>query len=64
MSNELQKINGHGDQHLPAEIKHAALPALIMRTGEKGAYRFLEFFATHIRNPIEFIPIRSLVAKA
>jgi site-specific recombinase XerD len=51
MGNELQKFNGPEDQHLPAEIRNMALPALIMRTGEKGAYRFLEFFAAHIRNP-------------
>jgi hypothetical protein len=51
MGNELQKFNGPEDRHLPAEIKNAALPALIMRTGEKGAYRFLEFFAANIRNP-------------
>jgi site-specific recombinase XerC len=51
MSHELQKFTVHGDQHLPAEIRNMALPALIMRTGEKGAYRFLEFFAAHIRNP-------------
>jgi site-specific recombinase XerD len=51
MGNDLQKFTGHGDRHLPAEIRNLALPALIMRTGEQGAYRFLEFFAAHIRNP-------------
>jgi site-specific recombinase XerD len=51
MGHELQKFNGPEDQYLPAEIRHAALPALIVRTGKKGAYRFLEFFAAHIRNP-------------
>jgi site-specific recombinase XerD len=51
MANDLQIFRGHGDEKLPAEIRHAALPALIVRAGEKGAYRFLEFFAAHIRNP-------------
>ena len=51
MSHDLQQFTGHGDEQLPAEIRHVALPALIRRTGEKGAYRFLEFFAAHIRNP-------------
>jgi hypothetical protein len=51
MGHELQKFTGNGDEQLPTEIRHAALPALIVRAGEKGAYRFLEFFAAHIRNP-------------
>ncbi|TDJ01401.1 MAG: integrase, partial [Caldithrix sp.] len=28
----------------------AAIPAIVLATGEKGAYRFLEFFAADIRN--------------
>ena len=28
-----------------------ALPALVLRTGEKAQRRFLEFFAAHLRNP-------------
>jgi site-specific recombinase XerD len=51
MDNERQIFRGNDDEKLPAEIRHAALPALIVRAGEKGAYRFLEFFAAHIRNP-------------
>jgi site-specific recombinase XerD len=51
MGHELQQFNGPEGQHVPAGITHAALPALILRTGEQGAYRFLEFFAANIRNP-------------
>jgi site-specific recombinase XerD len=51
MRKDLQVINGNGDKKLSAEVGNFTLPAIIARTGEKGAYRFLEFFAANIRNP-------------
>ncbi len=35
---------------LPSELRSLNLPALVLATGEKGAYRFFEFFAADIRN--------------
>ncbi len=46
MGKELVKL----DKNMPAEIRSAAIPAIVLATGEKGAYRFLEFFAADIRN--------------
>jgi site-specific recombinase XerD len=40
-----------GDKHLPAVIGAQALPKMVVAAGEHGAYRFLDFFASHIRNP-------------
>lgn len=51
MAGELQKFNGNGSEKLPIEMRGVALPSLIMAAGERGAYRFLEFFAANIRNP-------------
>ncbi len=46
MSRELVKLG----KNLPAEIGSGVIPAIVLATGEKGAYRFLEFFAADIRN--------------
>ena len=46
MKQEIVKLN----KKLPVEIKTAHLPALVLMSGEKAAYRFLEFFAADIRN--------------
>jgi site-specific recombinase XerD len=51
MEGELQIFNGNGDEKLPAEMRNVTLPAIVMAAGERGAYRFLEFFAAQIRNP-------------
>ncbi|HEX2243676.1 MAG TPA: site-specific integrase, partial [Gammaproteobacteria bacterium] len=40
-----------GDKHLPAVIGAQALPKMVVAAGEHGAYRFLDFFASNIRNP-------------
>ncbi|MCH8980555.1 hypothetical protein IH922_00900, partial [candidate division KSB1 bacterium] len=46
MNRELVKLG----KNLPAEMGSGAIPAIVLATGEKGAYRFLEFFAADIRN--------------
>ena len=46
MGKEMVKLG----KHLPAQISSGGLPAVVLATGEKGAYRFLEFFAADIRN--------------
>ena len=46
MGKELVKL----DKNMPAEISSGAIPAIVLATGEKGAYRFLKFFAADIRN--------------
>ena len=37
-------------KNLTTEIGSGVIPAIVLATGEKGAYRFLEFFAADIRN--------------
>jgi site-specific recombinase XerD len=51
MANDLQLFPGDHDEKLPVAPGLSALPALVLAAGEPGAYRFLEFFAAHIRNP-------------
>ena len=46
MSQELVKLG----KNLSAGMGSAAIPAIVLAAGEKGAYRFLEFFAADIRN--------------
>ncbi len=36
--------------NFPPELRAAPVPALILSAGERGTYRFLEFFAAQIRN--------------
>jgi hypothetical protein len=36
--------------NLPAVPSSQAVPALVMQAGDAAGYRFLEFFAAHIRN--------------
>jgi site-specific recombinase XerD len=51
MAHNLQLFPGDHDEKLPVAPGLSALPALVLAAGEPGAYRFLEFFAAHIRNP-------------
>src|SRR4029453_13016136 len=51
MANDLQLFTGDDDAELPVAPGLGAMPALVLSAGEAGAYRFLEFFAAHIRNP-------------
>jgi site-specific recombinase XerD len=51
MGRELQILNDNEGVKLPAESGSWPVPAMVARTGERGAYRFLEFFAAQIRNP-------------
>jgi integrase/recombinase XerD len=51
MATELQRFRDHNDEQLPVAPGLGAVPSLVMSTGPHGAYRFLEFFAAHIRNP-------------
>ena len=51
MANDLQHFTGDADDTLPVAPGLGALPALVLSAGEHGTYRFLEFFAAHIRNP-------------
>ena len=51
MTNDLQHLTGPDDDKLPVAPGLGAMPALVLSAGEPGAYRFLEFFAAHIRNP-------------
>jgi hypothetical protein len=38
-------------EQLPAMPGVGAVPGLVLSAGAPGAYRFLEFFAAHLRNP-------------
>ena len=51
MGNDLQLFTGDDDDKLPVAPGLGVMPALVLSAGEPGAYRFLEFFAAHIRNP-------------
>jgi hypothetical protein len=51
MGGELEIFNETGDKKLSAEIGAHALPVMVLAAGERGTYRFLKFFASHIRNP-------------
>ena len=51
MANDLELFTGDDDDKLPVASGLGAMPALVLSAGEAGAYRFLEFFAAHIRNP-------------
>ena len=51
MANDLQLFTGDDDEKLPVAPGLGAMPALVLSAGEHGTYRFLEFFAAHIRNP-------------
>jgi site-specific recombinase XerD len=51
MAKELQLFNEDGNSQLSTEIVAQVLPAIVVAAGEHGAYRFLDFFASHIRNP-------------
>jgi site-specific recombinase XerD len=44
-------FDGNGAEKLPADLRAQALPAMVFAAGEHGAYRFLDFFASNIRNP-------------
>ncbi len=50
MGRELQIFDDDGGRHLSTEIGAQTLPAIVIASGERGAYRFLEFFASNIRN--------------
>jgi site-specific recombinase XerD len=50
MGTNLQLYRDPDDEHVPVAPGLGALPALVLSAGEPGAYRFLEFFAAHIRN--------------
>jgi site-specific recombinase XerD len=51
MSDKLQLLSGPDDENLPVAPGLGAMPALVLSAGEHGTYRFLEFFAAHLRNP-------------
>ena len=51
MANDLELFTGDDHENLPVAPGLGALPALVLSAGEHGTYRFLEFFAAHIRNP-------------
>jgi site-specific recombinase XerD len=51
MDNTPQLLTGPDDENMPVAPGLGALPALVLSAGEPGAYRFLEFFAAHLRNP-------------
>jgi hypothetical protein len=51
MANELQLLTGGDDDKVPVAPGLGAMLALVLSAGEPGAYRFLEFFAAHLRNP-------------
>lgn len=51
MSEDLHIFDDTGGRQLSTEIGAQTLPAIIVAAGERGAYRFLEFFASNIRNP-------------
>jgi site-specific recombinase XerD len=51
MGRELAIFDESGDKKLSAELRAQTLPAMVTAAGEHGAYRFLDFFASNIRNP-------------
>ncbi len=51
MGKELAIFADGGDKKLSAELRAQTLPAMVTAAGEHGAYRFLDFFASNIRNP-------------
>jgi site-specific recombinase XerD len=51
MRRELEIFDERGDKKLSADLRAQALPAMVFAAGEHGAYRFLDFFASNIRNP-------------
>jgi site-specific recombinase XerD len=51
MGKELQIFDENNGRHVTAEIGAQPLPAIVVAAGERSAYRFLEFFASNIRNP-------------
>src|SRR5918992_453277 len=51
MGRELEIFNQDSDKKLSANIGARTLPAMVLAAGEHGAYRFLDFFASNIRNP-------------
>jgi site-specific recombinase XerD len=51
MGRELEIFDDTGDKKLSADIGAQTLPAVVLAAGERGAYRFLDFFASNIRNP-------------
>src|ERR671915_439639 len=51
MGRELEIFNQDSDKKLSADIGAQTLPAMVLAAGEHGAYRFLDFFASNIRNP-------------
>jgi site-specific recombinase XerD len=51
MGEDLHIFNEDGGRQLSTEIGTKSLPAIVVAAGERGAYRFLEFFASNIRNP-------------
>src|SRR5918992_6253405 len=50
MGRELEIFNQDSDKKLSANIGARTLPAMVFAAGEHGAYRFLDFFASNIRN--------------
>ena len=38
-------------ENWPVAVGAQTVPAIVFSAGERGAYRFLEFFAAQIRNP-------------
>jgi site-specific recombinase XerD len=50
MGRELAIFADKGDKDLPTVIGAQTLPSLVLAAGERGAYRFLDFFASNIRN--------------
>src|SRR5262245_5413736 len=51
MDNTPQLFRDPEEEKLPVAPGLGAMPALVLSAGEHGTYRFLEFFAAHIRNP-------------
>jgi site-specific recombinase XerD len=51
MGRELAIFDDSGDERLPVEFRAQKLPAMVFAAGGHGAYRFLDFFASNIRNP-------------
>ena len=51
MGRDLEIFNQDSDKKLSADLRTRTLPAMVRAAGERGAYRFLDFFASNIRNP-------------
>jgi site-specific recombinase XerD len=51
MGKDLQIFNEDGGRQFSTEIGAHTLPTIVIAAGERGAYRFLDFFASNIRNP-------------